>query len=697
MNILKTTFRKSRALFAVLLFFISLSASAQINTDQVLNIGRNAMYFEDYVLSIQYFNQVIKSKPYLAEPYFYRAVAKISLEDYKGAEEDCSLSIERNPFIVDAYQVRGVARQYLKDYKGAIEDYDRGLKQMPEDKTFLMNRAACEGELKNYDEANKTFATLLRLDPKNDRAYLGVAQLKLAQKDTTTALENINKSLELSKNNSSAYVMRSMIEMNFKKDFKSALADMDEAIKLEPHYAGYFINRAFMKYHLDDYFGAMSDYDYAVGLDPTSIEAHFNRGLLLTEVGENNKAITDFSYVLKSEPDQFLARYNRALLFFKTGQYKSAVSDYNVVLKKYPAFEAGYMARGEAKRKMGDKSGGDKDYEFALSLFKRKRSHVSNYDPMKIEAKESEKKSAQKEAANGGSDDVETQTEIMNKFNTLLTVETDNKIKPEYDNRSRGHIQNSNIEIEPEPLFTLSYYAKDNKLTGNTNFLKEITDVNDTHLLPNTLTLTNEDNHLTEEQINKHFSSIEYYNGLLATAKPRSIDYFARCMDFLMVKNPVSALADATRAIEKSPNFSLAYFLRANVRYMQYAMANTDATESMTKTKDEQASSLLREHEKTNLLSQITADLDTVIKLTPKNVYAYFDKGNIFMLQNDFTSAISCYSTAISIKPDLGEAYYNRGLMYLRMGNKEKGINDLSKAGELGILPSYNVLKRMNN
>ena len=34
--------------------------------------------------------------------------------------------------------------------------------------------------------------------------------------------------------------------------------------------------------------------------------------------------------------------------------------------------------------------------------------------------------------------------------------------------------------------------------------------------------------------------------------------------------------------------------------------------------------------------------------------------------------------------------------MYLRMGNKSLGINDLSKAGELGILPSYNVLKRMS-
>ena len=34
--------------------------------------------------------------------------------------------------------------------------------------------------------------------------------------------------------------------------------------------------------------------------------------------------------------------------------------------------------------------------------------------------------------------------------------------------------------------------------------------------------------------------------------------------------------------------------------------------------------------------------------------------------------------------------------MYLRMGNKERGVADLSKAGELGILPSYNVLKRMS-
>ena len=54
----------------------ALSTSAQLNTDRLTAIGRNALYFEDFVLSIQYFNQVIRLKPYLAEPYMLRAIAK---------------------------------------------------------------------------------------------------------------------------------------------------------------------------------------------------------------------------------------------------------------------------------------------------------------------------------------------------------------------------------------------------------------------------------------------------------------------------------------------------------------------------------------------------------------------------------------------------------------------------------------------
>ena len=92
---------------------------AQINTDRVMMIGRNALYFEDYVLSIQYFNQVINAKSYLAEPYFYRGLAKLNLDDFQGAENDCTEALQRNPFVVSAYQVRGIARIQQKNYAGA--------------------------------------------------------------------------------------------------------------------------------------------------------------------------------------------------------------------------------------------------------------------------------------------------------------------------------------------------------------------------------------------------------------------------------------------------------------------------------------------------------------------------------------------------------------------------------------------------
>ena len=59
-----------KKILAALLLFPTF-AYAQINTDRGDDdCPKRVIYFEDYVLSIQYFNQVINAKPYLYEPYF---------------------------------------------------------------------------------------------------------------------------------------------------------------------------------------------------------------------------------------------------------------------------------------------------------------------------------------------------------------------------------------------------------------------------------------------------------------------------------------------------------------------------------------------------------------------------------------------------------------------------------------------------
>ena len=150
-------------ILTTIIYFLSpLAAAAQINTDQVMRIGQNTLYFEDYVLSIQYFSRVINVKPYLAKPYFLRAVAKLNLEDYPGAEADATLAIERNPFIVDAWEVRGVARQNLGKTAEAVADYDKALEMLPDNRGLLYNKAIAQQDLGNLEGADSTYNILLR-------------------------------------------------------------------------------------------------------------------------------------------------------------------------------------------------------------------------------------------------------------------------------------------------------------------------------------------------------------------------------------------------------------------------------------------------------------------------------------------------------------------------------------------------------
>ena len=70
-----TLIKKRGITLTVILLTWWLPALAQVDAEQVLAIGRNVLSMDDYMLSIQYFNQAIKAKPYLADPYFFRALA----------------------------------------------------------------------------------------------------------------------------------------------------------------------------------------------------------------------------------------------------------------------------------------------------------------------------------------------------------------------------------------------------------------------------------------------------------------------------------------------------------------------------------------------------------------------------------------------------------------------------------------------
>lgn len=681
-----------KAITAGVCMLLNLVAAAQINTDQVLKIGRNALYFEDYVLSIQYFNQVIAAKPYLAQPYFFRALAKFNLDDYAGAEADVSTAIEHNPFITDAYELRGVTRQNLGKIKEAVEDYDKALSILPENRGILFNKALALEELNDYGKARDAFDALIKHHPRFDSGYLGRAKLYLSLKDTASAVKDIDKALELNKNAVNGYVMRADIAINSHGDYQQALADMDEAIKLQPRYAGYFINRAFLRHQTDDYYGAMSDYDYAVQLDPLNAVALYNRALLRAEVHDYNRAIDDLNQVIALHPNDYRTLYNRAIVLKEKGDYNDALKDVNKVIEAYPDLAAAYFLRFDIKRLKGDRSA-EKDYNHSLALAKQ-RVKTKSSDSGNTDASSS---GSMAEVfgpgiGNPSGDDSEPQEVVAARFSSLLTISDNSSVEHEYNNKSiRGKVQNQNMSIEVEPIFVLSYYSSPTELKPTSDYMREVADLNRTKSLRFVLQVTNREPSLSQEdEVQRHFESIEYYNSYISTHAVRAVDYFGRGMDQMTVHNYKAAEEDFSRAIDVMPSFALAYFMRSVARYKE------NMADAETMSGNSEAGKLNMQKARV-AYTNVLADLDQMLKLSPNSAIAYFNKGVVYVEMQDYTSALSAFNKAIELEPTFGEAFYNRGYVYFKLGNRAHGTADLSRAGELGIVPSYNLLKRMSN
>lgn len=687
-----------KIIIGLVIAFTTLFVNAQVNTDRVMTIGKNALYFEDYVVAIQYFNQVIAAKPYLADPYYYRGMAKFMLDDFKGSEEDCTACLDRNPYYTAAYQLRGAALQNQNKYELAATDYQRSLEFFPEDRLTLVNMGIVNIELKQYDVAEKFFEVLLRRFPDYSPGYLTRGQMYLEQKDTVKALADYNKAIEIDPYTSQSFSARGLLYVQQSK-YSKALDDFNEAIRLDPYFDGNYVNRGLVKYNLNDLRGAMADYDKIIEMDKSNLIARFNRGLLRAQVADNNRAIEDFNEVIKLEPANYIAVLNRAVLKNETGDKKGALTDLNIVLKEHPDYFSGYYMRSQLKRELGDLRGAEQDYTLARSEeTKARRKATAN--PAAPDASQSKKSKDTRE---------ETDKDIE-KFNLLVVVDKASSEKNKYQRESRGKVQNRSARVEMEPLFILTYYEKEFDVRRPVYYSIAMDKANRDLGLSWILKVTNNEAPLNELQVQAHFRSIDTYTRKIKSNPENAKLYFARALDFMLVQDYENALNDINKVVLLTPDFVLSYFVRATIRSKQLEFDPTkdkdiNLAESSLPivpfSKKEKGSvgtpaMLLPEAPiKKMEYDAVLKDYETVLKLDPAFSFAYYNRAEIYSVERNYKAAIEDYSSAIKEQPQFAEAYFNRGIARLSIGETALGLDDLRKAGELGIVESYSIIKRM--
>ncbi len=88
---------------------------------------------------------------------------------------------------------------------------------------------------------------------------------------------------------------------NSKKDYDRAIADYDQAIRIDPQ-ARRFSNRGLVYYKKKDFDRAISDCDQAIRLDPKHAPAFYNRGLAKQAKGDAAGGDADIARARQLQP-----------------------------------------------------------------------------------------------------------------------------------------------------------------------------------------------------------------------------------------------------------------------------------------------------------------------------------------------------------------------------------------------------------
>lgn len=636
----------------ILISLIPILSYSQLNIKYYLGAGRYALFKENFTEAINRFSKVVDVKPKYPEAYFLRGIAKYNLSDYLGAKQDFDKAIKINPFYSEAYHFRGIANEQLNDYNKAINDFEQALEMDPTKPMVYVHRGLTYLMNNKNKKARNDFSEALRLNPNLPEGYINRAIAFLQLKDTVAAIKDLNKGIKLNPFNAEAFRRRGLISY-LKNKPDEAIKDYNRALIIDENNSLILYLRALAYYKKHNYKKSLNDYDKVIELDPDNALAIYNRALLKTEMGSYNNAIKDYNIAANINPNNILVYYNRAGVKIQLKDYKGAIKDYDKAIKIFPDFATAYINRSIVKQKLGLNKQAYLDQQIAKKI-------INNY-----------KKKYK---------DTTYQAFRDTSQNLTALVDFNSEFKNEF---TRNRIQNKNIQITLRNNYIIIPVTKD-KNPFKVLFVKALFKFEKSN--PNWKFIPD-----TWKSDTALMLCMPQQDSL--TSKSTEFNYYSFAIKQSLQNNFYLALKTLNiKPIKKTWYY---YFITGTIKAQmeEYVNLKNDYTTQIKL--NEKASSINKKsikEVKVNYKEPIE-DLTRCIDLNNKFGLAYYNRANFECKSKEFKKAINDYSKSINLDEN-PQAYYNRGLTLLYLKETQKGCLDISKAGELGIKESYNVIKR---
>ena len=635
-------------------------ATAQYDKDVFMWRGRQALSDGKYALAIENFNILSRLDSTDYWSFFFRGIAKYNLGDLRGAQNDFNSSVRLNPVFTNGFHYRAITESRFGDYEAAFRDFDRALELRPGQIGIYFSRGVANFLAQKFDDAVSDFDYYIKKEPRDPAAYLNRGACHLFLADTTRALEDYNRAIRLDRTEPEGFVRRARVYASQKR-YDEAVDDLDHAISLDRENTFAYFNRALIYYEQKRYNEAVSDLNTVLEHEPGNALTLYNRSLIYAQVGAFEEALEDMDRVININPGNVLAHYNRAAIFVEMGRWQDALEDYNKSIELYPDFAKAYLNRSYVENMLGRMRESRADYQTA-------QQKVRDYSSRSGEA---------------------SFADTTRQYSSLLALDAD-FAKKDFDNEL---LQHRDIDIRLRPLYKFSLTEeKENRNVALSRQYENALIDRFIDAAPTPITLGNSESSGTDR--------------FLFTANAE--EYFVKGLQELQRKQYNSALSWFDRAVgaaeddvsrDRYARYYKAFYLM-NRGVLKAEMIDFIASlegSVQTLSMDTEGSTRARVSDRvarTYDYSEAIADIREALSILPDIPYLYFDLGNLECLSSNFVEALDNYDMAIRLYPNMGDAYYNRGLVLIYLKDKEKGCIDLSRAGELGVADSYSVISK---
>jgi tetratricopeptide (TPR) repeat protein len=204
-------------------------------------------------------------------------------------------------------------------------------------------------------------------EPKTAADYINRGNVRHNRKDYVTAIADYDQAIRLDPNYAIAYNNRGN-SRKARGDLDGAVSDYDQAIRLDPKFASPYMGRGIVHHDRKDYAAAIADYDQAIRLDPKYESAYINRGNSRKAKGDLDGAVSDYDQAIRLDPKYASAYNGRGIIRYDRKDYAAAIADYDQAIRLDPNFAVAYIGRGNVHHDRKDYAAAIVDYDQVIRL-----------------------------------------------------------------------------------------------------------------------------------------------------------------------------------------------------------------------------------------------------------------------------------------------------------------------------------------